>query len=66
MTPSQFIESKAEEIFKLIGAASSRLVIALVKRRLGVAALTDISAALEKAAAESRVLLQYMRTIKEK
>lgn len=66
MTPSQFIESKAEEIFALIGQASGTLVTALVKRRLGVRSLTIINSALEKAAAESRVLLQYMKTIKEK
>lgn len=66
MTPSQYIEAKAETVWKQIGKASSKLVMALVRRRIGKTTITDVIYALEAALKEAKELSSYMDRIKEK
>lgn len=65
MTPSQHIEARAETIWKYIGVASGCLVLALVRRRIGIATMETVRDALILAAAEAEDLVKYMKRIRE-
>lgn len=65
MTPSEFIAARAEQIWKDIGIASSRLCVALVRRRIGISTMETVRDALLRAAAEAEALVKYMKRIKE-
>lgn len=65
MTASQMIEKSAQDIWMNIGKASSKLVVAIVRRRIGYTTITDVIYALEAALREAKVLQRYMNKIKE-
>lgn len=65
MTPSEYIDYKATRIHEIMAVAAGRLIIAIVRRRVGPRMLAEIADDMKIVVKEAQDLSKFLSAIKE-